>query len=57
MKSKTSKGERVKQAITITVDADTLSKIDKFLEETMTPRSKYFNKLMKDDYKNLVSKR
>jgi len=57
LKSKTSKGERVKQAITITVDADTLSKIDKFLEETMTPRSKYFNKLMKDDYKNLVSKR
>ncbi|WP_155396030.1 hypothetical protein [Methanosarcina mazei] len=47
----------MKQAITITVDADTLSKIDKFLEETMTPRSKYFNKLMKDDYKNLVSKR
>jgi metal-responsive CopG/Arc/MetJ family transcriptional regulator len=46
----------VKQAITITVDADALSEIDKFLEETMTPRSKYFNKLMKNDLKNLSKK-
>jgi len=44
----------VKQAITITVDVDVLSKIDKVLEETMTPRSKYFNKLMKNDLKRLA---
>lgn len=46
----------MKQAITITVDADALSEIDKVLEETMTPRSKYFNKLMKNDLKNLLKK-
>lgn len=44
----------MKQAITITVDADALSEINKFLEETMTPRSKYFNKLMKNDLKRLA---
>ncbi|WP_156165681.1 hypothetical protein [Methanosarcina sp. 2.H.A.1B.4] len=43
----------MKQAITITVDADALSEIDEILEETMTPRSKYFNKLMKTDLKSL----
>ncbi|MDY0278333.1 MAG: hypothetical protein RBQ97_09650 [Acholeplasma sp.] len=46
----------MKQAITITVDAEALAKIDEILEETMTPRSKYFNKLMKNDLKSLANK-
>ncbi len=46
----------MKQQITITVDADALSKIDRILEDKMIARSKYFNKLMKNDLKNLINK-
>lgn len=45
-------GENLKKQITITVDADTLDTIDNILEGKMIARSKYFNKLMKDDLKN-----
>lgn len=41
---------QTKEQITITVDAEILNKIKVTLDDTMTPLSKYFNKLMLNDY-------
>lgn len=50
---KNNKGEmktQTKEQITITVDAEVLNKIKVTLDDSMTPLSKYFNRLMLNDY-------
>lgn len=42
---------QTKEQITITVDAEALNKIKVTLDDNMTQISKYFNKLMLNDYK------
>lgn len=39
-----------KTQLTITVDAKTFAKIQVMLDEHMTPTSKYFNRLMMQDF-------
>ena len=42
---------QTKEQITITVDAEVLNTIKVTLDDNITPISKYFNKLMLNDYK------
>lgn len=47
---------RTKQNLNITVDSEIYSKVKEQLDENLSNTSKYFNKLMIDDYNNGVKK-